>query len=163
GLHRGADAAGVDLVLAAAPRDGGHRGHLAGQHPVLLRAAVLPGAAAALLRAHQLARAAAHRARPGGRDDERGGARPCDGGAARGEGGGGGGAGRAGGAGGGAAGAGARAAAPRGPPGGPPPPPPAPPVKGPSAIGTDPRRMWRLTWTLAATDFRLRFFGSALG
>jgi len=38
-----------------------------------------------------------------------------------------------------------------------------PPVKGPSAIGSDTGRLWRLTWTLAATDFRLRFFGSALG
>jgi len=38
-----------------------------------------------------------------------------------------------------------------------------PPVKGPSALGTDPRRLLRLTWTLAVTDFRLRFFGSVLG
>jgi ABC-2 type transport system permease protein len=37
------------------------------------------------------------------------------------------------------------------------------PVKGPSAMGTDRARLWRLTWTLAVTDFRLRFFGSALG
>jgi ABC-2 type transport system permease protein len=38
-----------------------------------------------------------------------------------------------------------------------------PPIKGPSALGSDPRRLARLTWALAATDFRLRFFGSALG
>lgn len=38
-----------------------------------------------------------------------------------------------------------------------------PPIKGPSAAGTDPRRFGRLTWTLAITDFKLRFFGSALG
>src|SRR4051812_26600241 len=37
------------------------------------------------------------------------------------------------------------------------------PIKGPSALGDDPRRLLRLTWTLALTDFRLRFFGSALG
>jgi ABC-2 type transport system permease protein len=36
-------------------------------------------------------------------------------------------------------------------------------VKGPSALGTDPRRFWHLTWALAVTDFKLRFFGSALG
>ena len=36
-------------------------------------------------------------------------------------------------------------------------------IKGPSALGTDPRRFLRLTWSLAATDFKLRFFGSALG
>jgi ABC-2 type transport system permease protein len=36
-------------------------------------------------------------------------------------------------------------------------------IKGPSALGTDPRRLWQLTWTLAVTDFRLRFFGSFLG
>jgi ABC-2 type transport system permease protein len=33
----------------------------------------------------------------------------------------------------------------------------------PSAIGGDLRRFWSLTYTLAATDFKLRFFGSALG
>jgi ABC-2 type transport system permease protein len=33
----------------------------------------------------------------------------------------------------------------------------------PSALGTDLRRFWNLTWTLAATDFKLRFYGSALG
>jgi ABC-2 type transport system permease protein len=37
------------------------------------------------------------------------------------------------------------------------------PIKGPSALGTDPRRFWHLTWTLAVTDFKLRFFGSVLG
>ena len=35
--------------------------------------------------------------------------------------------------------------------------------RGPSAIGEDLRRFWSLTFTLAATDFKLRFFGSALG
>jgi ABC-2 type transport system permease protein len=38
-----------------------------------------------------------------------------------------------------------------------------PPIRGPSALGSDPRRFVRLTWALATTDFRLRFFGSALG
>ena len=33
----------------------------------------------------------------------------------------------------------------------------------PSATGNDLRRFWHLTWTLAATDFKLRFYGSALG
>ena len=37
------------------------------------------------------------------------------------------------------------------------------PIKGPSALGSDWRRFVRLTWALATTDFRLRFFGSALG
>lgn len=36
-------------------------------------------------------------------------------------------------------------------------------IKGPSAIGTDPRRFRHLVWALASTDFKLRFFGSALG
>jgi ABC-2 type transport system permease protein len=36
-------------------------------------------------------------------------------------------------------------------------------VRGPTALGDDPRRLLRLTWTLATTDFKLRFFGSALG
>jgi ABC-2 type transport system permease protein len=36
-------------------------------------------------------------------------------------------------------------------------------VRGPSALGTDPGRLIRLTWLLAVTEFRLRFFGSALG
>jgi ABC-2 type transport system permease protein len=35
--------------------------------------------------------------------------------------------------------------------------------RGPSAVGGDLRRFWGLTLTLAATDFKLRFFGSALG
>jgi ABC-2 type transport system permease protein len=34
---------------------------------------------------------------------------------------------------------------------------------GPSALGDDVRRFWNLTWTLAVTEFKLRFFGSALG
>jgi ABC-2 type transport system permease protein len=33
----------------------------------------------------------------------------------------------------------------------------------PTALGDDLRRFWSLTYTLAATDFKLRFFGSALG
>ncbi|HEY3188983.1 MAG TPA: ABC transporter permease [Solirubrobacteraceae bacterium] len=37
------------------------------------------------------------------------------------------------------------------------------PIKGPSALGSDPRRFWHLTWTLAITEWKLRFFGSALG
>jgi ABC-2 type transport system permease protein len=37
------------------------------------------------------------------------------------------------------------------------------PIKGPTALGNDPRRLFRLTWALAVTDWRLRFFGSALG
>jgi ABC-2 type transport system permease protein len=40
---------------------------------------------------------------------------------------------------------------------------PATLVRGPSARGNNPRRLARLTWILAITDFRLRFFGSALG
>jgi ABC-2 type transport system permease protein len=36
-------------------------------------------------------------------------------------------------------------------------------VRGPSALGTDSQRLFRLTWLLAVTEFRLRFFGSALG
>jgi ABC-2 type transport system permease protein len=35
--------------------------------------------------------------------------------------------------------------------------------RGPSALGDDLQRFWSLTYTLAATDFKLRFFGSALG
>jgi ABC-2 type transport system permease protein len=35
--------------------------------------------------------------------------------------------------------------------------------RGPSALGDDFRRFWSLTLTLAATDFKLRFFGSVLG
>jgi ABC-2 type transport system permease protein len=34
---------------------------------------------------------------------------------------------------------------------------------GPSAMGNDLRRFWSLTLTLATTEFKLRFFGSALG
>jgi ABC-2 type transport system permease protein len=37
------------------------------------------------------------------------------------------------------------------------------PISGPTALGTDAKRFWRLAWTLAVTDFKLRFFGSALG
>jgi ABC-2 type transport system permease protein len=33
----------------------------------------------------------------------------------------------------------------------------------PAALGDDARRVWSLTATLASTDFKLRFFGSALG
>ena len=32
-----------------------------------------------------------------------------------------------------------------------------------SALGNDLRRFWNLTWTLAVTEFKVRFFGSALG
>jgi ABC-2 type transport system permease protein len=35
--------------------------------------------------------------------------------------------------------------------------------RGPSAVGEDLRRFVSLTWMLAVTDFKLRFFGSALG
>jgi ABC-2 type transport system permease protein len=37
------------------------------------------------------------------------------------------------------------------------------PIKGPTALGSDPRRFWHLTRTMAVTDFKLRFFGSVLG
>jgi ABC-2 type transport system permease protein len=37
------------------------------------------------------------------------------------------------------------------------------PIAGPTALGSDARRFVRLTRTLAVTDFKLRFFGSALG
>jgi ABC-2 type transport system permease protein len=37
------------------------------------------------------------------------------------------------------------------------------PISGPSALAGDPRRFLHLTWTLAVLDFRLKFFGSALG
>jgi ABC-2 type transport system permease protein len=37
------------------------------------------------------------------------------------------------------------------------------PVRGPSALGDDPTRFARLTWTLATTQFKLKFYGSALG
>jgi ABC-2 type transport system permease protein len=36
-------------------------------------------------------------------------------------------------------------------------------IRGPSALGGDVRRFLHLTWTLAVTDFKLRFFGSILG
>jgi ABC-2 type transport system permease protein len=36
-------------------------------------------------------------------------------------------------------------------------------VHGPSALGSDLRRFWSLTFTLARTEFKLRFYGSALG
>ena len=39
----------------------------------------------------------------------------------------------------------------------------ASPQRGPSVLGDDLRRFWSLTLTLAATDFKLRFFGSVLG
>lgn len=37
------------------------------------------------------------------------------------------------------------------------------PVPGPSATGGDWHRLRHLTWTLATTDFKLKFFGSVLG
>jgi len=37
------------------------------------------------------------------------------------------------------------------------------PIKGPTALGASRARLLRLTWALAVTDFRLRFFGSVLG
>ncbi|MFL5844076.1 MAG: ABC transporter permease [Solirubrobacteraceae bacterium] len=37
------------------------------------------------------------------------------------------------------------------------------PIAGPSALGGDWRRFLLLTWTLAVTEFKLRFFGSILG
>jgi ABC-2 type transport system permease protein len=36
-------------------------------------------------------------------------------------------------------------------------------VQGPSALGSDPRRFLALTRTLTLTDFKLKFYGSALG
>ncbi len=36
-------------------------------------------------------------------------------------------------------------------------------IKGPSALGSDPGRLWHLTWALAKTEFKLAFFGSVLG
>jgi ABC-2 type transport system permease protein len=36
-------------------------------------------------------------------------------------------------------------------------------VHGPSAMGSDIRRFWALTFTLARTEFKLRFYGSVLG
>jgi ABC-2 type transport system permease protein len=37
------------------------------------------------------------------------------------------------------------------------------PMRGPSALGGDTKRFWTLAWTLAALEFRLKFFGSVLG
>jgi ABC-2 type transport system permease protein len=37
------------------------------------------------------------------------------------------------------------------------------PIRGPSAFGSDPKRLWQLTWALAKTEFKLAFFGSVLG
>ena len=37
------------------------------------------------------------------------------------------------------------------------------PIPGPSALGQDWNRLAHLTWTLAVTDFKLRFFGSVFG
>jgi ABC-2 type transport system permease protein len=37
------------------------------------------------------------------------------------------------------------------------------PIKGPTALGNDFKRFWRLTWTLATIEFKLRFFDSRLG
>jgi ABC-2 type transport system permease protein len=36
-------------------------------------------------------------------------------------------------------------------------------VRGPSALGGEPRRFATLAWTMAVTDFKLRFFGSVFG
>src|SRR6202012_545619 len=36
-------------------------------------------------------------------------------------------------------------------------------IKGPSALGSDPGRLWHLTWALAKTELKLTFFGSVLG
>jgi ABC-2 type transport system permease protein len=38
-----------------------------------------------------------------------------------------------------------------------------PPIKGPSALGSDFRRMMGLAWTMATAEFKLRFYGSFLG
>ena len=37
------------------------------------------------------------------------------------------------------------------------------PIRGPSALGGDPRRFLNLTRTIAVSEFKLRFYGSALG
>jgi ABC-2 type transport system permease protein len=37
------------------------------------------------------------------------------------------------------------------------------PIRGPSALSGDWRRFWHLTFTIARTEFKLRFYGSALG
>lgn len=36
-------------------------------------------------------------------------------------------------------------------------------IKGPSALGSNPRRLLHLTWTIAIAEFKLAFFGSVLG
>jgi ABC-2 type transport system permease protein len=36
-------------------------------------------------------------------------------------------------------------------------------IRGPSALGGDQQRFFQLLWTLAVTDFKLKFFGSVLG
>jgi ABC-2 type transport system permease protein len=36
-------------------------------------------------------------------------------------------------------------------------------VRGPSAFGGGARRFWHLTWLLSVTDFKLNYFGTALG
>jgi ABC-2 type transport system permease protein len=38
-----------------------------------------------------------------------------------------------------------------------------PPIKGPTALGNDPRRLWNLAGTMAVSEFKLRYFGSSLG
>jgi ABC-2 type transport system permease protein len=37
------------------------------------------------------------------------------------------------------------------------------PIRGPSALINDPKRIWHLTFNIARTNWKLRFFGSALG
>ena len=37
------------------------------------------------------------------------------------------------------------------------------PIRGPSALAGDWRRFWHLTFTIARTEFKLRFYGSVLG
>ncbi len=37
------------------------------------------------------------------------------------------------------------------------------PILGPTAVGSDPKRVVKLAWALAVADFKLRFFGSMLG
>jgi ABC-2 type transport system permease protein len=36
-------------------------------------------------------------------------------------------------------------------------------IRGPSALGGSPRRFFHLTWLIASTDYKLTYFGSALG
>ena len=38
-----------------------------------------------------------------------------------------------------------------------------PPIRGPRALGDDRRRFWHLTFNIARTEWKLRFFGSVLG